>query len=62
MDRYGVIVGILVSSVLAVNGLMLAARSLETIAGFAPAFGIVPKWAALELLVLLVPASWRTKS
>jgi putative oxidoreductase len=41
-----------------VSVLMLAARSLETVAGFALAFGVVPKWAALGLLVFLVPATW----
>ena len=41
-----------------VSILMLAARSLEAGAGFALAFGIFPKWAALGLLVFLVPATW----
>ena len=41
-----------------VSILMLAARSLETVAGFALAFGVVPNWAALGLLVFLVPATW----
>jgi uncharacterized membrane protein YphA (DoxX/SURF4 family) len=45
------------SSVL-VSVLMLAARSLETVAGFALAFGILSKWAALGLLLFLVPAIW----
>jgi putative oxidoreductase len=38
--------------------LMLAARSVETAAGFALAFGIFPRWAALGLLIFLVPATW----
>ena len=37
---------------------MLAARSPETVAGFALAFGIFPKQAALGLLLFLVPATW----
>jgi uncharacterized membrane protein YphA (DoxX/SURF4 family) len=41
-----------------VSILMLAARSLETVAGFALAFGVLPKWAALGLLLFLVPATW----
>jgi putative oxidoreductase len=41
-----------------VSILMIAARSLETVAGFALAFGIFPKWAALGLLLFLVPATW----
>ena len=41
-----------------VSVLMLAARSLETVAGFALAFGIFPRWAALGLLLFLVPATW----
>jgi putative oxidoreductase len=41
-----------------VSVLMLAARSLETVAGFALALGIIPRWAALGLLVFLVPATW----
>jgi putative oxidoreductase len=40
-----------------VSVLMLAARSLETVAGFALAFGILPQWAALRLLLFLVPAT-----
>ncbi len=46
-----------VSSAL-VSVLMLVARSLETVAGFALAFGIGPKWAAFGLLLFLVPATW----
>jgi putative oxidoreductase len=41
-----------------VSILMLAARTLETGAGFALALGIFPKWAALGLLLFLVPATW----
>ena len=41
-----------------VSVLMLAARSVETVAGFALAFGIFPQWAALGLLIFLVPATW----
>lgn len=41
-----------------VSILMLAARSLETVAGFALAFGVLPKWAALGLLLFLVPTTW----
>lgn len=40
-----------------VSILMLAARSLETVAGFALAFGIFSKWAALGLLLFLAPAT-----
>jgi putative oxidoreductase len=41
-----------------VSILMFAARSLETVAGFALAFGVFSKWAALGLLLFLVAATW----
>lgn len=40
-----------------VPSLMLCARSLEVVAGFALAFGIYPRLAALALVVFLIPAT-----
>jgi putative oxidoreductase len=38
--------------------MMFAARALEIVAGFALALGIYPQWAALALLVFLVPTTF----
>src|SRR5260370_24759462 len=42
--------------------IMLAGRTLELVAGFALALGIVPRLAALALLAFLVPATFVSHS
>ncbi len=42
--------------------MMLAGRTVELVAGFALALGILPQWSALALLAFLVPATFVSHS
>ena len=45
-----------------VPGMMLAGRSLEVVAGFALTLGVFPRFAALALLLFLIPATFVSHS